>query len=154
MPLSSVTNNRRPAIVSDGAGGAVVAWGGSTGIFAQSVSSLGDRMWPPNNAGVQLSTTGNQCAMIPDGAGGATVTWQDNRVTTNFDIYAHRVDGTGTVQWTLNGVPVCQVQDDQFAPTIVPDGGTGAIITWYDGRMPASGDDIHAQSIDANGASQ
>ena len=133
--LSSLSNNRRPAIVTDGSGGAVVAWAaGNTGIFAQRVTSAGDRLWSPSNTGVQVSTTGNQCTMTPDGAGGATVAWQDNRTGTNFNIYAQRVDGTGATQWMLNGVPVSFVQNDQLAPTIVSDGGTGAILTWYDGR--------------------
>jgi hypothetical protein len=122
--LSSLANNRRPAIVTDGSGGAVVAWAaGNTGIFVQRVTSLGDKLWPPNNTGVQLCTAGNQCAMIPDGAGGATVTWQDFRSTTNYNIYAQRVNGAGATQWLGNGVEVCFFQDDQLAPMIVSDGG-------------------------------
>lgn len=153
--LSTLSNNRRPAIVADGSGGAVVAWAsGNTGIFVQRVSSLGNKLWSPSNAGVMLCSGGNQCSMIPDGAGGATVTWQDFRTGTNYNIFAQRVNGTGTTQWVMNGVEVCFVQDDQLAPTIVSDGGTGAIITWYDGRMFSSGDDIYAQHIDVNGVSQ
>jgi hypothetical protein len=152
--LSGISNNRRPAIVADGSGGAIVAWAsGNNGIFTQRVSSLGDKLWSPG-AGVQLCTAGNQCAMIPDGAGGATVTWQDFVTASNYNIYAQRVNGSGATQWITNGVEVCFVQDDQLAPTIVTDGGTGAIITWYDGRMFSSGDDIYAQRIDVNGASQ
>jgi len=153
--LSSVTNNRRPAIVPDGSGGAVVAWAsGSTGIFAQRVSSFGDKLWSPPETGVMLCSAGNQCAMIPDGAGGATVTWQDFRNNTNYNIFAQRVNNTGATQWAPNGVEVCFVAGDQLAPTIVSDGGTGAIITWYDGRTFSSGDDIYAQRIDVNGISQ
>jgi len=154
-PLSSVSNNRRPAIVTDGAGGAVVGWAaGNTGIYVQRVNSLGDKLWPPNNTGVMLCSAGNQCAMIPDGAGGATVTWQDFRTGTNYNIFAQRVNGAGAPQWLMNGVPVCAVQDDQLAPVIVPDAGTGAVITWYDHRTPFTGDDIYAQHIDAAGLSQ
>ena len=152
-PLSSLSNNRRPAIVSDGSGGAVVAWAaGNTGIFVQRVTSAGNRQWSPNNTGVQLCTQGNQCSMIPDGAGGATVAWQD--FGGQYNIFAQRVNGAGTTQWVLNGVEVCFVPNDQLAPTIVSDGGTGAILAWYDGRTPASVDDIYAQRIDAAGASQ
>lgn len=153
--LGTLTNNRRPAIVTDGSGGAVVGWAaGNTGIFVQRVTSVGNKAWTPTNAGVQLSTSGNQCAMIPDGTGGATVSWQDIRTGTHYDIYAQRVDGVGATQWMVNGVGVSVVQNDQLAPTIVSDGGTGALLTWYDGRAFASGDDIHAQRIDATGASQ
>ena len=150
--LGPLSNNRRPAIVPDGSGGAVVAWAaGNTGIFAQRVNSLGDRQWNPTNTGVQLSTTGNQCAMVGDGAGGATVVWQDNRSVTNFSIFGQRVNGAGATQWMANGLPVCQETNDQLAPMIVSDGGTGAIVTWFDSRSPASGDDIYAQRIDASG---
>ncbi len=153
--LGTLTNNRRPAIVTDGAGGAVVGWAaGNTGIFVQRVTSVGNRAWSPTNAGVQLNTTGNQCTMIPYGAGGATVAWQDFQTGTNYNIFAQRVDGNGATQWIANGVPVCFVQGDQLAPMIVPDGGTGAILTWYDGRSFALGDDIYAQRINAAGASQ
>ena len=153
--LSSLSNNRRPAIVADGSGGAVVGWAsGNTGIFVQRVTSMGTKLWSPGNTGVQLCTAGNQCAMIPDGAGGAIVTWQDFRSGSNYDIYAQRVNGTGTPQWDMNGRQISAVQADQLAPRIVSDGGTGAILTWYDGRMAASGDDIYAQHIDVDGNSQ
>ncbi|MEO5988972.1 MAG: hypothetical protein ABIU54_06015 [Candidatus Eisenbacteria bacterium] len=153
--LSSLSNNRRPAIVPDGSGGAVVAWAsGSLGIYTQRVSSIGDKLWSPPETGVMLCSAGNQCAMIPDGAGGATVTWQDFRTNTNYNIFAQKVNSTGATQWVANGVEVCFVAGDQLAPTIVSDGGTGAIITWYDGRIFSSGDDIYAQRIDVNGISQ
>ncbi len=153
--LSNASNNRRPAIVTDGAGGAVVGWAsGNTGIFVQRVSSVGDKLWSPTNAGVLLSADGNQCTMIPDGAGGAIVTWQDFRTGSNYNIFAQKLNGAGATQWVANGATVCMVQDDQLAPTIVSDGGTGAIITWYDGRFFSSAFDIYADRLDANGVSQ
>jgi hypothetical protein len=150
--LTSATNNNVPGIVSDGSGGAVVSWSGGVGIFAQRVSSAGSRLWNPTNGGVTLATTGTLPTMIGDGAGGATVTWQDLRSGTNFNLYAQRVDGSGVPQWMANGAEVCTATADQRSPTIVSDGGSGAIITWYDSRSGASGDDIFAQRIDATGA--
>lgn len=152
-PLSNISNNNPPAIVSDGAGGVVVAWTGP-GIFAQRVNDSGDKQWDPPGDGVTLATTGNLLAAIGDGAGGATVAWQDSRSGTNYNIYAQRVNGAGAPQWTMNGVEVCFETDDQQSPTIVSDGGTGAIISWHDRRSGASGADIYAQRIDAAGASQ
>jgi len=149
--LTSATNNNAPAIVPDGAGGAVVSWSGGVGIFAQRVSSAGVRLWNPTNAGVTLATTGTLPTMIGDGAGGATVAWQDFRSGTNFNLYAQRVNGSGTPQWISNGAEVCTATADQRSPTIVSDGGAGAIVSWYDSRSGASGDDIYAQRIDATG---
>ena len=150
--LSAVANNRVPVIASDGAGGAVVAWAGG-GTFAQRVSSSGNRLWNPTNTGVALSTAGNQVTMIPDGAGGGIFVWQDLRSGTNYNIYAQKVNGAGTLQWTADGIPVCFVTQDQLAPTIISDGGTGAIITWYDLRSGTAGADIYAERIEATGAS-
>jgi len=152
-PLSATANNRVPVIASDGAGGAVVAWAGN-GTYAQRVSSSGARLWSPPSSGVQLSTAGNQVTMIPDGAGGGIFVWQDFRSGTNYNVYAQRVNGTGSPQWIADGVEVCTASQDQLAPTIVSDGGTGAIITWFDLRSGMTGADIYAQRIDVTGASQ
>ena len=151
--LTATTNNNVPVIVPDGAGGAVMCWAGG-GIFAQRVSSAGDRLWNPANGGVTLATTGTLPTMIPDGSGGATVTWQDLRSGTNSNIYAQRVSPLGVPQWVANGVEVCFFSDDQLSPTIISDGGTGAIISWFDARTPASGDDIYIDRINSAGVSQ
>jgi hypothetical protein len=151
--LSATANNRVPAIALDGAGGVITAWGGG-GIFAQRVSSTGSRLWNPTNTGVQLSTLGNQVTLIPDGAGGGIFAWQENRSGTNFNVYAQKLNSAGALQWLSTGAEVCVETQDQLAPAIVPDGGTGAIITWYDLRSGATVADVYAQRIDASSAPQ
>jgi hypothetical protein len=93
----------------DGSGGAIVTWydnrSGFDDIYAQRVNSAGTPQWTPN--GVILRSIASQSAYYPtitsDGSGGAIVTWQDTR-SGETDIYAQRVDSTGTVQWTVNGI--------------------------------------------------
>ena len=148
--VSGVSNNMPPSIAADGTGGAVIAWSGATAIYAHRISAAGDRLWSPANGGVQLAPAGNRAAIISDGAGGATVAWQDFRTSTNYNIYAQRLSALGAAQWAANGVPVADVTDDQLTPGIVSDGGTGAIISWFDRRAPDS--DIYAERIDATGA--
>lgn len=149
-----------PTITSDGAGGAIVAWmglfGGNYDIYAQRVSGSGAPQWLAN--GVALCTAaGHQESptLVPDGAGGAIVTWLDQRTGGDYtfsDIYAQRISAAGTPQWTANGVALCTAAGAQQAPTLVSDGSSGAIVTWFDGR---SGDyDIYAQHISAAGAPQ
>jgi hypothetical protein len=97
------SNQASPAIVSDGAGGAIVTWydfrgGAFSDIYAQHVLASGavDGAWPAD--GRALSTVGSDQqspAIISDGSGGAVVAWQDRRNSTNYDIYAQRVGLSG-----------------------------------------------------------
>jgi predicted lipoprotein with Yx(FWY)xxD motif len=145
-----------PQIISDDAGGAIVAWydhrSGSYDIYAQRVNASGAVQWTAN--GVALCTaTGNQYSsgIVSDGAGGAIVAWDDQR-SGNYDIYVQRVNASGVVQWTANGVALCTATGSQYAPTIVSDGAGGAFVTWYDNR--GGNYDIYAQRVNASGAVQ
>lgn len=145
-----------PSIASDGAGGALVAWddyrsGAGYDTYAQRVTASGTVPWTPN--GVPLcAATGDQrnTTIATDGTGGAIVAWHDTRLgETNNNIHAQRVDATGTVQWTNDGVPVCTAAESQIIPTIVADGVRGGIVAWSDGRSGTS--HIYAQCLDAKG---
>lgn len=158
-------NQSNPTIVSDGAGGAIVAWRdfrntNDSDIYAQRVNAAGVLQWPAD--GVPLCTAPeNQFTTTPasipstvsDGAGGAIVSWHDYRNDEEAaDIYAQRVNAAGTLQWTLDGVAVCTEPGEQNYPTIVSDGAAGAIVTWWDSR---SGDaDVYAQRLNALGTPQ
>lgn len=144
-----------PQMISDGSGGALITWQDGTDIFAQRVNGAGAAQWAPE--GTAISTAANTQSfpqIVPDGAGGAIVAWTDRRSGTN-DLYAQRVNGGGTVQWTANGVAVSTAAGDQSPgtatspPQILPDGFGGAMIVWQDHR---SGNwDIYAQGISAGG---
>jgi hypothetical protein len=92
-------NQLYPSVVADGAGGAVVCWyderGTTPNLYAQRVNSAGAAQFAAN--GVQICGTpyGPYAhSLIPDGTGGGIVAWQDGR-TTNTDVYAARVSGSG-----------------------------------------------------------
>ena len=148
-----------PKLVSDGAGGAIVAWdddrtgGFSPDVYVQRVNAAGVAQWAPN--GVVLVLQGNDqwgSAIDSDGAGGAVVTWHDYRFGTNYDIFAQRVSASGTPLWTVDGVAICIEEIDQSFPTIASDGSGGAFVTWAD---PRDGDlDIYGQRVNAAGATQ
>jgi hypothetical protein len=89
-----------PAIVSDGAGGVIVAWHDIRGvaglnyeIYAQHVLVSGavDGAWAADGRPVSTAS-GEQSfpTIVSDGAGGALIAWQDVR-SGNYDIYAQRV---------------------------------------------------------------
>jgi len=148
-----------PLIVSDGAGGAIVAWqdlrsaATETDVFAQHVLASGvvDPAWPANGAALSaIEGPQNTLALTSDGAGGAIVTWVDGRSTSDaFDIFAQHVLVSGHVdpRWPVNGLAVCTAPGHQGFPAIVDDGNGGAIITWEDPRDATSGFDVYAQHI-------
>jgi hypothetical protein len=146
-----------PRAVSDGAGGILVAWqdyrsNTSYDIYVQRLNASGTPMWTQGGV-VVCSSTGTQQnpVLVSDGAGGAIIVWEDARIGA-WDIYAQRVGGAGTIQWTFNGVPVCTIPGDQTAPAITTDGSGGAIIAWQDFR--SSNLDIFSQRLSNAGVAQ
>jgi len=147
-----------PQIISDGSGGAIITWQDDrwatiTGwdIYLQLVNVSGTPQWTAN--GKAICTAGNdQYApqITTDGSGGAIIAWEDERsTTTDCDIYARRIDASGTRQWRANGVAICTAGNDQYAPQITTDGSGGAIIAWQDYRNGNA--DIYAQQIAMDG---
>ncbi len=142
-----------PSVTMDGAGGAIVAWydkrNGDYDIYAQKISATGVPQWLPDGISV-CTVAGDQMypVVVSDGTGGAIVAWHDNR-DSNYDIYAERIDASGAIQWTRDGVVLCAAPGDQSCPTIAADGAGGAIISWNDPRNIRG--DIYAQRIDRQG---
>ncbi len=141
-------------IVSDGEGGVIATWqdsrNGHWDIYAQRINGEGEFLWAGRGVPICLAS-GDQLRprIITDGAHGAIIVWFDKRSGTEYDIYAQRIDFDGGTIWTEGGVGVCTAPGGQERPTLVTDGGGGAIITWFDFRNGAS--DIFAQRLDFSG---
>jgi hypothetical protein len=147
-----------PALVPDGAGGAIVAWAdyrkGRRGCatYVQRMSADGRALWAPEGVALTASA-GDQwnLALVPDGEGGAVVVWEDYRNGRTSDIFAQRVSATGTPQWSAAGVALCTAPWTQGSVRLAPDGAGGAIVAWVDSRRPGYEQDIYAQRIAADG---
>lgn len=149
-----------PQITTDGVGGAIISWHANTGdsyIWAQRIAASGQYMWDPNGTiicDIWPTRSKGPTALCSDGAGGAIVVWADYR-SLNFDIYAQRINSTGQVQWTTNGIVICNAGNGQEWPEIASDGAGGAFIVWEDNRNSVStGYDIYAQHINSSGIPQ
>jgi hypothetical protein len=143
-------------IVSDGAGGAIVAWEQgvmTSALYAQRLDENGDIQWPENGV-VVSDAIGLQTdpRMISDGAGGALLAWTDGRDTanTNFNVYAQRLSASGDTHWA-GDLQVCAEDGAQWRPAIAADGAGGMFVAWEDVR---SSEDwaIWAQHIGGSGA--
>ena len=146
-----------PRLVSDGVGGAIIVWydnrAGNYDIYAQRISGSGIVQWATDGVAV-CTASGNQNAhqLLADGSGGVFIVWSDGRTSgPNADIYAQRLNASGTALWTTDGVSVSNAASLQNIPQIVSDGAGGAIISWEDWRN-FSQSDIYAQRISSGGS--
>ena len=87
-----------------------------------------------------------------DGAGGAIIAWVDNRfgLAGGGDIFAQRIDASGTALWLPDGLPICVAAGAQENPAIIDDGAGGAFIVWQDFRNGLDFN-IYAQHISSAG---
>ncbi len=129
------------------------------GLITPCHATEGDRLWLDDGQPVVTATDEQTHArMASDGSGGAIIVWVDNRNQDsgdNRDIYAQRLDYSGSPMWGTDGIAIASGNDDQTAPAIVGDGHGGAIITWLS-RDPSSVTDwyVYAQRINGNGEIQ
>ena len=158
VPLCSATGAQTElAAISDGWGGAIVAWkdarGGNADVYAQRVNATGLPVWTLDGVAVSAAADLQETPVLAtDGSFGAIVAWEDRR-TGDWNVYAQRVAAaSGAAQWAANGVAVCAATGDQTVPNLVSDGGSGAIVTWEDRR--GANADVYAQRMTgAGGAS-
>jgi hypothetical protein len=157
LVCSATGTQNHPRLCLDGSGGVIIAWedarGAATDIYAQRVTSAGAVSWAANGVVICNATNaqGNP-DIVSDNSGGAIIAWDDARGS-DKDIYAQRVNGSGVVQWTANGVVICNATTDQNQPRIVTDGSGGAIVCWRDKRT-ASRELLYAQRVNGSGTVQ
>ena len=142
-------------IISDGAGGAIIAWTDERAghdIYAQRLNAAGVAQFASNGQAVCTAVNDQfKPELVPDGAGGAIITWSDYRGA-DADVYAQRLSAVGAVQWTSDGVVVAAAAHDQSLPKITSIAAGGAIIAWSDRRALDS--DIYAQRLNSAGVPQ
>ncbi len=143
-----------PAIMSDGLGGAIIAWidgrNGTLDIYAQRIDAAGTALWSAN--GVPICTAPGEQAyvsIVADDQGGAALLWEDRR-DPNWQIYAQRIDSAGAAQWVLNGIPVNASSNSQNYFRAGFDGSGGVIVAWSESGG-TEGMDIYTQRIDGFG---
>lgn len=141
-----------PAIVSDGAGGAIIAWEdyrnggyGNSDIYAQRVDSVGNVRWQMN--GVPVCTTAwrqERPAICSDGVKGAVIVWNDLAT----DIYAQRIDSNGVTKWGVNGASICATANFEGGPTLDLVDTNSIVVAWMDNRN--GNFDIYGQRVNFN----
>lgn len=128
------TNNDALVLVSDGAGGALVACAGQhvTGIQVRRISPLGQVLW---SSSATLSA-GNPFQAVSDGAGGL---WLARGTQ------VQHMDAAGNA-------PAGPLLAFPATPRILSDGAGGVFAAWSTDSLPSDGDtEVHVQRFAANG---
>ncbi len=120
IPICTQTGDQiTPVMVSDGAGGFIVAWedhrDGIPKIYAQRIDATGMELWTGGGVRVSLDTTiQHSSQIVSDNNGGAIIVWANDVVSASnpgFGPYtayfsAQRMDGNGNLLWDDKGVIV------------------------------------------------
>lgn len=154
--VSSATGNQSKPSIGLGLGdsGSVIAWHDGNDIFAQRLNGSGVAQWTAN--GVTICSAADaqiNPVILKNSSTSAFIAWQDNRSGTNYDIYAQKVNSSGVVQLTTNGVAVSTASGDQTNPVMAIDASGGAVVAWDDFRS-GSNLDVYAQRFNSSGAMQ
>jgi hypothetical protein len=128
--------------ISDGSGGAIIAWQNNKGIYVQHINLLGNVLWQKGGFLVANTKeiadpfilTQTDFTMVTDGAGGAIIAWAGGspsqtkiNSTAYFSpltIYVQRITDDGKIMW--NQTPVSTGDNWEM----IPDGEGGVIIAW------------------------
>ena len=160
--VSSDPALQRPGhIVSDGTGGAFIAWGdfrsnyNRADAYLQRLTSTGTRAW-----GSDLPVVANYdypegpTDLVSDGSGGVILIASrsiDGAVET--DVLVQRINSAGELLWGTQPVNVTPWEAQQDFAVAIPDGEGGAFIAWIDKYTDYDACDVWTQHIGPNGSS-
>jgi hypothetical protein len=165
------------AMISDGAGGAIVAFqddrinstsqGGSGGytVYVQRVDGNGDPVWPTDGIRIGQDPEAGDAGgiayvkLIPDGAGGAIGAWYFTSYagTANISLRSQRISANGQILWGSEAVSVPGVTSSDpngtgtqtFDVTTDGAGGVLFVASWAPPNALLAA--VFAQRLDPNG---
>jgi hypothetical protein len=158
-PVSTGGGHRtQVAAVSDGTGGAYLAWATSEqsgDIYAQRLNAAGVAQWTENGVAIcSHSSAQSAPSIVMDASGGVFIAWHDwrNDATANQDIYVQRVTSAGETVFTANGIVLTGAVAGQHYPIMVSDGAGGIVAAWLDSRNGSLNSDVYGARMTSTGA--
>lgn len=161
---TQTSGSTSPNLISDGAGGAIIAWHDRRNypayndIYAIHLDIYGQDLWNPAEQSIvsSLEIYGLRLniPILEDGQGGAIVVWGDSRNKNTLlgdkkEAYAQRISGSGQLLWPTEGVKIISADGFGTAPAFIPDGDGGLVAVWQDSRFGSF--DIFLQQFSSAG---
>ncbi|MFA6170027.1 MAG: hypothetical protein WCW67_00795 [Candidatus Margulisiibacteriota bacterium] len=143
-------------LADDFNGGIFIVWqdyrSDNADIYAQHLGAGGSPLWGKDGRPLCAAPFGQFAPEIAtDPEGNLVAVWHDYRNGSGEDVFAQKINRSGLVQWTDNGLPVCEAPGTQWYPQIVSDSTGGFFVVWTDGRSGNNGTDIYGQHLSAEG---
>ncbi len=144
-----------PVLVSDGAGGAFLAWidyrdDEYGDVYAQHLDANGDLSWDPAGVPLAVNAGSQQSANMARGATGvAYVIWDDGSLSQSGDIFGTVLTLTGPLaSGGTDGIPVVSATGTQSKHSIETS-GDDVVVVWRDTR-DVNDPDIYGQRLDVD----
>ena len=144
-----------PVLVSDGSGGAFLAWidyrSDEYGdVYAQHLDADGNLSWDPAGVPIAVNNGSQQSANMARGAAGvAYVIWDDGSLSESGDIFGTVLTTSGPLAaGGINGLPVVNAAGTQTNHSIETS-GSEVVVVWRDTR-DTNDPDIYGQRLDVN----
>ena len=149
-----------PDIMPLAGGATAIVWedkrSGNYDVYAQQFNASGSPQWGANGRMVCSSANDQRTPRVcSDGAGGATIAWTDKRSSTVYtDVFAQRLDASGSALWGDQGTAVCTAAGSQTRVRMCPSVSGLTIRTWMDTRNETLSAlyDLYGQMIDSSAA--
>ncbi len=138
-----------PVLARDAALGAIVTWRDQRDflnprVYSQRIDQNGAARWAAGGVPMGGDRAPEGPPAVATSSAGCVIAWDDRRYGTR-DLFAQRVDSTGTRFWNPWGVPVTRAAFDQYEHVAISDGANSAIVVWRDYRNGEA--DIYAQRL-------
>lgn len=159
-PLCTATGEQtQPVVAPDGSGGAFVAWlddRGAYSVYATHVTHDGSVApgWPADGLGVcTIIGYKSNIQLVAGAAGDVFVIWEDDRAG-DYNVYAQRLLGDGTVApgWPTNGFALTNDVRTQNEVRAASDGAGGIYLAWVLEYTPGTDYDVYATRVLPSGS--
>ena len=133
----SATSGIETAVCGDGTGGAYVAWLEDWGTqkfpYIMHLAPDGSPRWGfAIPLTVDINSNAAELRVVPDGSGGVIAVWREFAYDGEGDLYAQRLDGSGSALWNAYGQPIKYGAGFQRNARVISDLAGGFYAVWED----------------------